>query len=460
MSSLDRLADHRRQKADDLFRLARISIRSGERAEGRRLLLQAVDNDRDHSEAWLWLSATTDDPVEQRQYLDWAVAADPSNARARRGLAILTGQLDVRQLAKANDPGPGAPQGPSEAEVRRTYDCPQCGGRLRFDPERVDLVCVSCGHVEVIDEVPLVDGARPLDFALPTRSGHRWAETERVFACEQCGASTVLPVGQASTVCPFCGNAALVNAPEDRELLEPQGLAPMALEADDAAAAVQRWLGGHWWAPDDLGQMVRDRRLHPAYVPFWVFEASLTVHWRAEVAEGDGGARRWVARTGERTSFFTRELQCGLRSLTDAIWRRLPALELERLIVFKPEYLADWPTALYDRSLADASLLARERMVKAAATEARSRVDAGQAVRDLEVTGSDFSGQAYRLVYWPLWVGSYQYRGRAYQVLVDGQTGRAAGELPRDRVKIGLAIALAGILLAIAAAVILPLLAY
>ncbi len=456
-NSLDRLAEHRRETAGELFRLARTSIRTGDRAHGRKLLLEAVAKDDGNSEAWLWLSATTDDPAEQRQYLEWSVAADPGNVQARRGLAILTGRIDARRLVPQ---GAGvAPRRPTVAEpveVRRTFDCPQCGGRLRFEPEIVDLMCVNCGHVEVVDEVPLDDGAQPLDFTLPTVTGHRWAEAERLFTCERCGAGVTLPVGETSTACPFCGNAALVHAAEERELVAPEGILPMALEADAAHSAVKAWLARAWWAPDDLTHVVSEKRLRPAYAPFWVFEATLTLGWRAEVAEGSDAHRQWSARTGEHTVFFTDQVQSGLRVLPDDLVKRLPPFDLRRLIVYKPEYLADWPAAVYDRSLADASLLAREAMVKAASAEARGRISTGQETRDLEIYPERFTGALYRLVLLPLWVGSYRYGERTYQLLVNGQTGEVAGDQPRDPIKIGLAIALAGIVLALAATFLLP----
>ncbi len=437
------MADHRQQQADDLFRLARTSIRTGDVVHGRTLLLKAVELDRDHSEAWLWLSATTTDSSEQRKYLEWAIAADPGNARARRGLAVLTGRIEPGTLLpEGAGVAPRRPAVPEPVAVRRTFDCPQCGGKLRFDPEIVDLRCTACGAVEVVVEEPLADVAHPLDFTLPTVSGHRWAESERAFTCEQCGAGVILPVGEASTACPFCGNGALVRAPEERELVAPDGLLPMGFEAEAADQAVRRWLAKGWWAPDDLAQKGRDRQLRPAYVPFWVFEATLTLRWRAEIAEGSGEYRQWAARTGERTEFFVDHVQAGLRALPVDLMTRLPAYDLSRLIAFKPEYLADWPTAVYDLSLADASLRAHEAMVKAAQSGLGGKVAAGQDVRDLESFPERFTGELYRLVFLPLWIGTYRYGGRAFPVVVNGQTGEVAGDRPRDRLKIGLAVAL------------------
>lgn len=441
--SFDRLGDHKRAQAGELFRLGRTSIKTGDKAHGRQLLLQAVEKDRQNAEAWLWLTATTDDPAEQRQYLEWAIAADPGNRQARRGLALLTGQAAAEGalVAEGAAVAPRQPAQPEAVEVRRSFACPQCGGRLRFEPELVDLQCAHCGHVEVVTEEPLADGARPLDFILPTVKAHRWAEAERLLTCGQCGAATLLPPGAQSAVCPFCGGAALVRAPEERELVLPQGLLPMALDGEAAHQAARAWLGNGWWAPGDLAHLVREKKLRPAYAPFWVFEAGLTLRWRAEVSEGYGRDQRWVWRTGEHTRFFTDHLQPGLRSLPADLLRRLPRFDLKRLLIFKPEYLAEWPAATYDLSLAEASLSAHAAMVEEAQAELPDKAAPGRAVRNLEVTPEAFTGELYKLVLLPLWIGSYAYGGRLYRVLINGQTGVVTGERPVDGAKVALALA-------------------
>ncbi len=451
--SFDRLGDHRRQQAQDLFRLGRTCVKTGDTARGRELLLKAVEYDRDLSDAWLWLSATTADPAEQKKCLEWAVAADPANAPARRGLALLTGRLKPQDvLPEGGSVQPRAPEAPAETEVRRTFECPQCGGRLRFDPELVDLKCGHCGFVQAVEEVALHDGAHPLDFTLPTARGHLWAVGERRFHCPQCGAATLLPAGGKSALCPFCGNTALVEAQEEARLVPPDGLIPMALEAEAAYAAVRRWLGRGFFAPDDLARLVRDKHLRPAYVPFWLFEAQLTARWSAEVEEGYGRDRRWVFRSGDYTFFFREELQPGARALPASLLQRLPKFDLKKLVAFKPEYLADWPAALYDLSLANAALRAREAMVKSAGLQILPRLAPGRAVRNLQVSADRFSGEFYRLVLLPLWIGAYTYLGRTYRVLVNGQTGAVAGDKPVDGVKVAL--------VAVAAALILALLLY
>jgi hypothetical protein len=450
MSTLDREAERRRTTAEDLYQHGRRALADHERARAQALLRQAVDYDRGHSQAWLWLTATTDDPAEQKQFLEWAIAADPGNVAAKRGLGLLTGQISSADLSPAaslaplptpTELGQAAPAEPEPVTIRRTFVCPRCGGRLRFDPALVDLRCDHCGFVESVTEEPQV-AELVLDFTLPTRQSQRWAEAERHFTCGQCGAGSVLPVGGTSQVCVFCGSAALIAAPEEAQLLPPQGVIPMGLEAEAALNKVRAWLGKGRLAPDDLNQLARSRPLQPVYVPFWRFSSALTTRWRAQVREGEGRTAQAVWHEGEETFFFPRWLQPGTRALPADLLRQIEPFDLDGLVRYKPEYLAGWPAGTYDRSLADASLEARAGMLAAATRQLAPRVLPGQAVSEWQVSGTDFTGQTYQLLLLPVWIGHYQYRGRGYRVLVNGQTGRVAGDKPLDRVKVALLAAL------------------
>jgi hypothetical protein len=42
----------------------------------------------------------------------------------------------------------------------------------------------------------------------------------------------------------------------------------------------------------------------------------------------------------------------------------------------------------------------------------------------------------FKLAQMPLWVGTYQYRGKAYRLLINGQTGKVGGAKPTDTIKV------------------------
>jgi hypothetical protein len=77
----------------------------------------------------------------------------------------------------------------------------------------------------------------------------------------------------------------------------------------------------------------------------------------------------------------------------------------------------------------------------------------GDTHRNLQVR-SDYSGQTFKHILTPIWLLTYNYGARHFQVVVNGFTGAIAGKYPKSWVKITLAVlaalAAAGILLLLA----------
>jgi len=69
--------------------LAKKAIEQGNKAAGRRFLLQAIRANVRSETAWLWLSAIVDDPTKERECLERVVKINPDNEIARHHLAKL-----------------------------------------------------------------------------------------------------------------------------------------------------------------------------------------------------------------------------------------------------------------------------------------------------------------------------------------------------------------------------------
>ena len=127
-------------------------------------------------------------------------------------------------------------------------------------------------------------------------------------------------------------------------------------------------------------------RLRPAYYSAWIFDGTLEVPWSCQVKEGSGTSERWVPRNGLETRFFSDILVPGVRSLKKKEFTSIEPFNLADIEEFAPEYLAGWPTLVYDRSLSDASLLARERVksselfLQAGRAQVRDVLDAQEAL--------------------------------------------------------------------------------
>ncbi len=433
--------DFDEQQYESLVQAGIAAVKGGDKEQGFSLLSKASQMKPGDARPWLWLSATTNDLQEQRNYLEYALAADPNNGAARQGLVLLSEQLDKSRLLKEGE-GIEArrPEEPEAATSVQVFSCPKCGGHMSYNLEQ-QLVCEYCGYAEAVEENHTADEAEQvLDFVLPTSRGHRWSEAQQHLVCSRCGAMSLLATGVTATECPYCGSHQLVTSEEISELIDPNVIAPAKLSEKDAADKIREWLGRGWFAPDDLRKLAQSSALRPAYYPFWTFDGTLHLKWLCEVNEGSGDSPNWVPRNGVELEMFDDVLVPGIKSLLKENLSQLEPFHLKELVEFDPSYLAGWTALAYDHPLADASLIARQKVVRKLRSQLYSRVQPGDQKRNLKSSGVDWSGMTFKYILLPLWMGSYQYQGNNYRIMINGHTGKVSGKKPVDMVKVGFAI--------------------
>jgi hypothetical protein len=96
--------------ADSLVRDAIAAHRGGDKERARKLLLQAVERDERHEQAWLWLSAVVDTIEDQITCLENVLTINPNNAQAQRGIQLLNEKMAAK-------PAPTAPQTAASEDV-------------------------------------------------------------------------------------------------------------------------------------------------------------------------------------------------------------------------------------------------------------------------------------------------------------------------------------------------------
>lgn len=432
---------------EQLVREGILAAKGGMRPQAISLLKKAITYHKVDARPWIWLSATTDDPKLQREYLENAVASDPADASARRGLVMLSEKLDkARLVPEGQAVQPRRPSEPEQA-ASEAYMCPNCGGRMSFNIEKNGLLCESCGYIQATEAKPAADSAeQPIDYVLPTTRSQRWAEAQHRLSCAQCGALILLPPGQNTTACPYCGSNQLIESAETVELVDPQVIGVMKIEAKQAGSLAQKWLGQGVFVPDDLMRLARHLQLRPAYYPFWTFDGTLEVDWRCEVNAGTSRNPYWVPRNGTEFQNFDDILVPGLRNMTPEMVAAIEPFKLKDVVEFKPEFLVGWQALSYDLPMADASLQAREKVITGLRRALNSRIEPGKQKRNINSGAGKWSGLTFKYVLLPLWVGAYEYKGKLHRVIVNGQTGKVGGTKPSDRIKV-VVIAISALLL-------------
>ena len=82
---------------EDYLKQAIEAIKAGDKATGKRLLIDEVIRTNPRNEqAWLWMTQVADADEDRINYLRHALKINPNNEAAKRGLAALEDKLAKR----------------------------------------------------------------------------------------------------------------------------------------------------------------------------------------------------------------------------------------------------------------------------------------------------------------------------------------------------------------------------
>jgi len=400
-------------------------------------VLAAGDGEtRQRIQAWLYLGRIEQDAARRRVCFESALALDPGNAEARQGLAILDGRLKPEDIAAIDEPLPPViPETELLPSNAMRLVCSKCGARLLLYPDEQASICAYCGtQLERDRPEPDRMPIKEQDFfaALPTAKAHRWEyPLERTLSCKGCGATFFLPPLQAGGACPFCGSTHVVHG-SAAELIQPDAVLPFQFDRAEAGRCIRRWLDGQRFCPSELSDCAAAIEPRSVFLPFWTFDFGGTMDWRALVEHRRGKRSEWVPQTGVHLAYYDDILVPSSRRITEEMSGAYADFNTEALVPYAAELLAGHVTEVYQVPLDEASVAARQLALrKARAYEEKTSLE-GKNYRDFVMNSASLVVDSYKLVLLPLWFAGYGYRGEAFSVAVNGQSGAVAGGVPRN----------------------------
>jgi hypothetical protein len=353
----------------------------------------------------------------------------------------------------------------SIATAREKFHCPACGAEATWSPARQALVCAFCGTTSpatleersgatVIVEHDLVAALR----RVPDEA-RGWRVQKTSVRCQSCQAISVLDADTAAERCDFCGSAQLVPYTALKDAFRPESLLPLRISEPQARDLIRAWYRRQWLAPNALAARALTDTVKGVYLPYWTFDATAHAVWSADSGTyyytTEGGKRvrrvRWTPAAGELSHVFDDELVPASSGVHPGRLRAVEPFPTRELIPYDPGYLAGWTVERYQIDLVAAAARSREQMEAALRRLCAAQVP-GDTHRNLAVRAS-FTDQRFKHILVPVWLLTYLYASRSYQVVVNGVTGRIAGERPWSWVKIVLLVVVVAIVLATVAVV-------
>ena len=350
----------------------------------------------------------------------------------------------------------------SSATARQKFSCPACGAEAQWNPAKKALICPYCSTVspanteltpggeEVIQEHDLVAALRSIP------DGKRgWQAKKTSVRCQSCQAISVFDPARVGQRCDFCGSSALVPYEEIKEAFSPESLLPIKIAETGIREMIRQWYGSRWFAPNKLKDRAMTDTVRVIYIPYWTFDAQVHADWTAESgyyyyetetyrdANGNSQTRqvqkiRWEPSAGSLDHFFDDELVPASRGVQDKMLRGIEPFPTKELVPYNPGFLSGWVVERYQIDLVAAAQHARTKMDEELQRMCATQVP-GDTQRNLQVF-PDYSHQTFKHILVPIWMLTYDYGAKNFQVVINGYTGAIAGGHPKSWIKIALAV--------------------
>jgi predicted RNA-binding Zn-ribbon protein involved in translation (DUF1610 family) len=349
--------------------------------------------------------------------------------------------------------------------------CRQCGAQLAFRPGAGRLVCPFCGAENEIEGAGQAvgpwgertgadTGIKELDYEKALADLLEAAEMEETAAirCPGCGAEISFDPTTLADQCPFCATPLARSGSQPHRHPKPQGVLPFALEGREARERMRRWLGSRWFAPGGLRKFAEaGRPLAGVYLPHYTYDAVGEADYagqrgdayfvtRTRIVNGKSQAYqerriRWRPVAGHVRHVFDDVLVPASDSLAGEAEYGGRSWDLAALEPYRPEFLAGFraeaPQRALDQGYAKAQAVMEQVLVRDV------KFDIGGDAQQVTSMRARYSDVTFKHVLLPVWLASYRWRNKAYQVVVNGRTGAVSGERPYSGWKIAVAVVLA-----------------
>jgi hypothetical protein len=356
----------------------------------------------------------------------------------------------------------------NEAVAISKFTCPACGGEANWNPAKQKLVCPFCGTESPakldattgnVVEHDLVAALRGI-----TDDARGWDAPKRQVKCRSCNAISVFDPKRQAQNCEFCGSAQLVPYEETKPAFRPESVLPFTVSESTARDRIRQWYGKLWLAPNALKRRALTDTVKGIYLPYWTFDAQADAQWTAEAGHyyyttesytENGRAQtrqvrhvRWEPAAGRLDHFFDDDLVCASIGVHPGLLRGVEPFPTATLKPYDPGYVAGWVVERYQLDLVGAAQRARAEMDTRVESMCAAQIP-GDTYRDL-VVHTTYARQTFKHILAPIWLMTYTYGARSFQVVQNGVTGAIQGEYPKSPWKIALIVLVLFIVVVIA----------
>jgi len=342
-------------------------------------------------------------------------------------------------------------------------NCKNCGGSLKFCPEKQAVVCENCASVFGIEKISNIQKHDLDKNAVDQTAEYKdYVNQNKIFKCANCGSSVVLNVYDISKKCPYCSTNLVID--NDAIVgLKPDAILPFAFDSHKASEIFLEKVKKKWLVPKKFKNSNIETDIKGMYIPSFVYDCKTQSQYDGrlynEYTETDSEGKTHTHReyfhiSGSFNKNFDNILVESSSKINQSNIFQIGNYDFEKKVGYQDSYIRGFATEHYSESLASCT----ERYKGIVENRIRNlilRKHSYDGVDYLNVK-TDFSDEHYSYYLVPVYRFNFEYKNKPYTSYMNGQTGNSDCKFPKSKVKIAFIVIFS--LLAVAIPVILSLL--
>ncbi|SDK82546.1 Double zinc ribbon [Sarcina sp. DSM 11001] len=304
------------------------------------------------------------------------------------------------------------------------YDCPNCGGNLRFDISLQKLHCDYCGT-----------DLDPYSYEKKKDAVESQVFETTVYTCPQCGGEIMTTNVSATGFCTYCGASTILDS-RIRNEKRPARIIPFQKTKEDCKKSFASMMRRSLYAPKELKSSEYLENFRGIYIPYWMYDFKINqikgMRGSTSARHGDYIVTKHYSLNCDMDTSYNGVSFDASSSLDDSLSESIAPFDANGAKDFTPSFLcgfyadtADVPANTYK---GDALSLIAEDVVD----RAKSQIFPGRGA----VTPADpervlrYSSSKPACAMFPVWFLTYRHKDRVAYAVMNGQTGKISSDLP------------------------------
>ena len=319
--------------------------------------------------------------------------------------------------------------------------CPNCAGTLQFDPTIGKMKCIFCDSVFSQEEAEQFFAQQNEEEEIK-ESGADWGEDAdgmRAYSCSTCGAEILCDQNTAATRCPYCDNTTVIEA-QLSGAIKPDVVIPFAFTKEQAMEKYKGYYEKRKLIPKDFLSGSRVEEIQGVYVPFWLYDGSVSIDAEFEAADiTDNGIEitRKIYKADRRGNIAFENVPADAsKRMPDDIMDSVEPFDFGQLKPFSMTYMPGFLAERFDVEGDDDLERAEKRVTNTAKQKTRATVRHDEVTETRGDYKVNYTKKKYALL--PIWYLTTSWNGKQWNFAMNGQTGNFTGDLPVDGTKLGI----------------------